>query len=243
MATVTRRSVYLSTTLHAALVLVAFAPRGCSPTPPTTPPPQASAMTQPTPPARTPQAAHPAAAPRAGAQVLAPLTVPAPPLPPLDRLHQPLPGDRAVPITAVNTDHPGSTIGAGSQGANATPITPPPSSPHDGDLIAQMRAHAISNLELSHEEKLLRTTQEFLEDLLNIQVQKRWRAISARVRQMRLIIEVSIAPTGEVQAHLVNSSGDAEFDLAVEDWLHSPDLRLPPIKPGIRYPFLVVIRR
>ena len=60
---------------------------------------------------------------------------------------------------------------------------------------------------------------------------------------MRLIIEVSIAPTGEVQAHLVNSSGDAEFDLAVEDWLHSPDLRLPPIKPGIRYPFLVVIRR
>ncbi len=106
-----------------------------------------------------------------------------------------------------------------------------------------LRAHATTNLELSREEKLLRTTQEFLEDLLNLQLRGHWRVFSARVRQPRLIIEVELAAGGAVQAHLVNPSGDQEFDLAIEDWLRSPDLRLPPIKPGIRYPFLVVIRR
>jgi hypothetical protein len=117
------------------------------------------------------------------------------------------------------------------------------SAPLGQDLIAQLRGHATSNQELSHEEKLLRTTQEFLEDLLNLQVRSAWRSISTRVRQTRLVIEVSLDPSGVVHAHLLNSSGDAEFDLAVEDWLHSPDLRLPPIKAGIRYPFLVMIRR
>ncbi len=238
MDPITRRSAMLSTVLHASLVALAFFPRGCSTTPPSSPPPRADLVAT-----KQPAPIHsPAEARRL---VLAPLTVPAPP---------PLPGQggklptAAAPdltplITPANSERPGVHTGVGAHGYDAGAVRPPALQARPGDFVDQLRAHVTTNQELSREEKLLRTTQEFLEDLLNLQLRGRLRSLRARVREPHLIIEVELAAAGTVHAHLLNSSGDQELDLALEDWLRSPDLRLPPIKPGIRYPFLVVIRR
>jgi hypothetical protein len=237
MDTITRRSALLSTTLHAGLVALAFFPRGCSTTPPPPPAPLARAPAALTTPDQGP--APPALA--ASRLVLAPLTLPAPPLGAAGA--RPPTPDLTPLITPANSERPGARTVAGAFGTNDNPVKPPAAPARASDLVDQLRAHVTTNLELSREEKLLRTTQEFLEDLLNLQLRGHWRALSARVRQPRLIIEVELAAGGAVQAQLVNSSGDQELDRLIEDWLRSPDLRLPPIKPGIRYPFLVVIRR
>jgi hypothetical protein len=242
MDIITRRSAVLSTTLHAGLVALAFLPRGCSTTPPPPPAAPLSAPAVPATPTAGPATAPTPASP-ASRLVLAPLTVPAPPLAAAGA-RPPAPTPDLTPlITPANSERPGERTGAGALGSHDSPVKPPALPARAGDLVDQLRAHVTSNLALSREEKLLRTTQEFLEDLLNLQLRGRWRAFSARVREPRLIIEVCLDAGGQVQAHLVNSSGDQELDLAIDAWLRSPDLRLPPIKPGIRYPFLVVIRR
>lgn len=246
MDTITRRSAYVSTALHASLVALALWPRGCGCSqvqPPRHPEMKAEAAPAPVAPApREPGAEHRAAA----RLVLAPANAP-PPSPPLPTLGPgglpALPIDPLQLITPANTDHPGAADGRGAGGGTAAGAGLPQLPSRGEDLLGQLRSRRTSNEELSREERTLKTAQEFLEGLLNVQVHGRWRHLAGRLTEPRLIIEAMAARDGTVEAHLLNSSGVQELDQAIEGWLRSPDLRLPAIRPDVRYPFLVVIRR
>jgi outer membrane biosynthesis protein TonB len=64
------------------------------------------------------------------------------------------------------------------------------------------------------------------------------------VTEPRLIIELKVDKSSRLTyAQLVNSSGSLALDRLIQEWLLSSEFSLPPIKPDILYPFLIVVRR
>jgi hypothetical protein len=239
MDLIAKRSATLATLIHACLVAVAFAPRGCSEIPdPTTPPAAVAQRADPVP--------APAAAPDThGRLVAAPLASPAastlPTLGADDLPPLPAPGQL---VSAVRQDHAGQEVqrGAGRSGAALTEL--PALAANPDDLIARLQRGAVSNETLSREQRMLGSAQEFLHGRLQGRIDGQWRHLLKQVTQPRLVIELSVDRMGRLRsAHLVNSSGSLALDRLIGEWLQAGDLGLPPITPDIVYPFLIVIRR
>lgn len=243
MDPLTRRSATLATIIHACLVGVAFMPRSCSEIPDPTPPPKPNtsahaphkAPTQPS--AKTP--------PTYGTLIPAPLTgAKAPMLPALGGADLPPLPDSGQLISSVRQDHAAqeASRGEGRKGSSFVDLPKLPANPDD--LIPRLQQGAVSNETLSREQRMLGTTQEFLHGRLQGQIDRHWRHLLKQVTEPRLIIEVKVDKAGHLTyAQLANSSGSLTLDRLIQEWLLSPDFSLPPIKPDILYPFLIVIRR
>jgi hypothetical protein len=241
MDIITRRSWGFSIVFHAGIVVVAFWPGGCSLTPP--PPPMTVQALFAVGPSKPLSAAHQThAAPLH--LILVPDEAPSPPLP---LLHQLMPPGLNLPstplITPRNIDHPGDLTSIGTAGTTPSRVMLPAAIRQSDDAIAQLRSHRTSNTALDHAQRQLQTTQEFLEDVLNMHIKETWFIPLRTIAEKRLIIEAMVNADGTVMAHLVNSSGDSHLDHLIDQWLSSSDLRLPPIRPGIRSIFLVMIHR
>lgn len=241
MDPITKRSATLATAIHACLVMLAFAPRGCSEIPdPTPPPPPPSASTAPPPPseASVPEKVY-------GTLVAAPLaaTPATAPLPALSANDLPPLPDAARLVTSVRQDHAAAEVSRGDRGRTA-PVELPALPVSNDDLIARLQRSGVSNETLSRESRMLATAQEFLHGRLQGQIDRRWRHLLKEVTETRLVIEIRVDRRGKLTyAHLVNSSGSLGLDRLISEWLQSPDVNLPPITPDIVYPFLIVIRR
>jgi hypothetical protein len=247
MDRITRGSAIASTILHVLLVLAAFSPRGCvrsheeDPTATSTPPPGPPPTPTTVPPARPAQPTR--------RLVLAPAAArPLPALPPLSgpgaRPAPPLPPELLRPIAPVATDRLGQGTSRGQDGDRSAPVALPQALPGRDDAVAQLRARRTSNAQLSREEKTLADGQEHLEFLLNRAVAQRWRHLLPEVREPRLVIQVVVDPSGRlVEGRLLSGSGSEAFDQVVGDWLRNETLTFPPIRAGVRYPFLVIIHR
>ncbi len=239
MDPLTRRSATLATVIHACLVALAFMPRGCSEIPDPTPPPVAEQWGDP------PQAEEISAHAPYGALIAAPLTTSAPEaLPTLSAADQPPLPDFGQLVSSVRQDHAGKEVLRGGDKTGIAITDLPTLSANPDDLIAGLQRGAISNETLNREQRMLGTAQEFLHGRLQGQIDRHWRHLLKQVTQPRLIIEVRVDRTGRPTiAHLVNSTGSLTLDRLIEEWLHGPDLNLPPITPDVLYPFLIVIRR
>ncbi|MBA3938980.1 MAG: TonB C-terminal domain-containing protein [Planctomycetes bacterium] len=141
------------------------------------------------------------------------------------------------------TDRPGPGIASrGQEGDRPAPVALPQALPGRDDAVAQLRARRTSNAQLSREEKTLADGQEHLEFLLNRAVAQRWRHLLPEVREHRLVIQVMVDRSGRlVEGRLLSGSGSEAFDQVVGDWLRNETLTFPPIRAGVRYPFLVII--
>ena len=249
MDPLTQRSATLATIIHACLLGLAFMPRGCSDIPPSTPPPAPHAIVQPADPTREPVPSSAKKAPTFGALIAAPLSATAtatattalpplgandlPALPPLDQL-----------ITSVRQDHAGKDLVRGDGKKGSTTVDLPTLSANPDDLIARLQSGAVSNQTLTREQRMLGTAQEFLHGRLQTQIERHWRHLLKNVTEPRLIIELKVDKASRLTyAQLVNSSGSLALDRLIQEWLLSSEFSLPPIKPDILYPFLIVVRR
>ena len=135
-----------------------------------------------------------------------------------------------------------SSRGEGRKGSSLIDLPKLPANPDD--LIPRLQQGAVSNETLTREQRMLSTTQEFLHGRLQNQIDRNWRHLLKQVTEPRLIIEIKVDKAGRLTyAQLANSSGSLTLDRLIQEWLLSPDFSLPPIKPDILYPFLIVIRR
>lgn len=242
MDPITRRSASLATAIHACLVVMAFAPRGCSeipdPTPP--PPPPAEASQLPPPPAEANQpiygsvVAVPSAAPNAPA-----------PLPVLGPDDLPTLPDLGHIVSSVRQDNAGADTSRGEKrGTSSASPDLPALSANPDDLIPRLQHSAVSNEVLTREQRMLGSAQEFLHGRLQGQIDRKWRHLLPHVTEPRLVIELRVDRRGRLTyTHLVNSSGSLTLDRLIGEWLQGGDFNLPPITPDIVYPFLIVIRR
>ena len=245
MDPLTQRSATLATIIHASLIGLAFMPRGCSDIPTPTPPPAPHAVVQPADPVRERDQASAKKSPAFGALIAAPLSATAttalptlsandlPALPPLDQL-----------ISSVRQDHAGKDLVRGDGKKGSTTVDLPTLSANPDDLIARLHSGAVSNQTLTREQRMLGTAQEFLHGRLQNQIERHWRHLLKNVTEPRLIIELKVDKTGRLTyTQLVNSSGSLTLDRLIQEWLLSSEFSLPPIKPDILYPFLIVVRR
>lgn len=243
MDPLTRRSATLATIIHACLVGIAFMPRGCSEIPNPTPPPKPQTVAQA--PQPVPAQASAKTSSPYGALIPAPLTVAKKTaLPALDAANLPAMPDLGQLISSVRQDHAAQEVsrGEGRKGSSQVDLPKLPANPDD--LIPRLQQGAISNETLTREQRMLSTTQEFLHGRLQNQIDRNWRHLLKQVTEPRLIIEIKVDKAGRLTyAQLANSSGSLTLDRLIQEWLLSPDFSLPPIKPDILYPFLIVIRR
>jgi hypothetical protein len=241
MDPITRRSASLATAIHACLVVLAFAPRGCSEIPdPTPPPPPPSQTKSPPPPTDANQPAY-------GTVVAVPTAAPNTPaaLPPLGPNDLPALPDLGHLVSAVRQDHAGAEVSRGEKsGARSASPDLPALSANPDDLIPRLQHSAVSNEILTREQRMLGTAQEFLHGRLQGQIDRKWRHLLPQVTEPRLVIELRVDRRGRLTyTHLVNSSGSLTLDRLIGEWLQGGDFNLPPITPDIVYPFLIVIRR
>jgi len=241
MDPITRRSASLATAIHACLVALAFAPRGCSEIPDPTPPPPPPAQVQaPSPPAD-------AAQPQYGMVIAVPSAAPSAvaPLPALGPDNLPTLPDLGHIVSAVRQDHAGADTSRGKKsGASSGSPDLPTLSANPDDLIPRLQRSAISNETLTREQRMLGTAQEFLHGRLQGQIDRTWRHLLPQITERRLVIELRVDRRGRLTyTHLVNSSGSLTLDRLISEWLQGGDFNLPPITPDIVYPFLIVIRR
>jgi outer membrane biosynthesis protein TonB len=235
MDRITRHSAIISTALHASLVAMAFWPRGCGcslipPAPPqVSPPPPAGRSAPPRPPTRL---------------ILAsPTRNGDPPLPLLgQRGLPPLPKNDAQVISPAPTDRQGGKRSRGDRGQVAADANLPRLQTRGDDLIGQMQAKRTSNATMTLEEERLHDSQQFLNNQLILQIDRRWRHLLRRVTEWRLIIEVVVDENSDVvSAHLGNSTGSPDLDRVIDDWLRTTRFGFPHIPPGVSFPFLVII--
>ncbi len=249
MDPITKHSAAIATCIHACLIFLAFMPRGCSTVPldESTPPPPPSAESpvpvsapepiddQKKPTVPEPVYAHIIAVPQT--------TTAPPPLPTL--------GDGDLPglpplgdlITAVKQDHPGLNQAVGNDQTGSTLVNLPEIPSTQDDLIGRLQGQRTSNKELSREQRMLATAQEFLHGRLQSQIENHWPHLLKKVTERRLIIEFRVDEHGKMTlARLVNSSGSLTLDRLIDEWLRDSKLSLPPITPNVTYPFLVVLR-
>ncbi|HEX3132059.1 MAG TPA: hypothetical protein VHX44_00585 [Planctomycetota bacterium] len=241
MDPITRRSASLATAIHACLVALAFAPRGCSEIPdPTPPPPPAQATTQPQAPSEVNQPAY-------GTVVAVPAAAPTSPaaLPPLGPNDLPALPDLGHIVSSVRQDHASSDTSRGEKsGARSASPDLPALSANPDDLIPRLQHSAVSNETLTREQRMLGTAQEFLHGRLQGQIDRKWRHLMPQVTEPRLVIELRVDRRGHLTyTHLVNSSGSLTLDRLIGEWLQGGDFNFPPITPDIVYLFLIVIRR
>ena len=243
MDPLTRRSATLATIIHACLVGIAFMPRGCSETPNPTPPPKPNTFAQ----APQPAPAQPSAktSPQYGTLIPTPLTVAKnTALPALGAADLPAMPDLGQLISSVRQDHAAqeASRGEGRKGSSLVDLPKLPANPDD--LIPRLQQGAVSNETLTREQRMLATTNDFFTFGLKNQIDRNWRHLLKQVTEPRLIIEIKVDKTGRLTyAQLANSSGSLTLDRLIQEWLLSPDFILPPIKPDILYPFLIVVRR
>jgi outer membrane biosynthesis protein TonB len=246
MDTITKKSAIIATSIHGVLLALTFFPGGCSTKPPESAlPPRQTPTPVPEPintqkniskpseiiavPARATDASHAAPLPTLSARDL-------PSLPPLPALND--------VITAVKQDRPAQQQATGEKNIGTAPVDLPVLPAANGDLSARLRGQKTSNKELSREQRMLASAQEFLDGRLQHQIRQHWSHLIAKVTEPRLIIEIRVNERGQLTlAQLVNSSGSLTLDRLIDEWLQKSNLSLPPITANVIYPFLVVINQ
>ena len=262
MDPITQRSALIATCIHACLLFLAFAPRGCStieqqaPPPPSSEilepikePPQANKQTTTATSSDTPRKSSlqsPSSPSPAYASVVAvPKTATATPsLPTLGAGDLPALPPINDMILGVNQDRAGQQQTKGRETSGTTLVDLPALPVSQDDLIARLRGQRTSNQTLSREQRMLASAQEFLHGRLQAQIQQKWGHLLSKVTEHRLIIECRVNDRGSlIHARLVNSSGSLTLDRLIDEWLIGGKLSLPPITPNITYPFLIVIQK
>lgn len=234
MDRITRRSAYVSLTLHGALAAASLIAFGSPPPPP--------------PPARIPSAGMPAAPPPAPAD-LAPLSIaaedavlaPAP-----QRLPGLTPGSPPLPplpiVRATPTDRQGGERSRGGGGPDRRAAVDLPTAEGGSPALRAARS-AHRNPALTHEQDMLATAQQFLDGSISRAYHRRWRGYATQISNRRLVVWVVVDQRRRVQRGGLYqcSTGSPELDRAIEGLLFEKDFGLPPIAPGVTTWFQVTL--